>query len=106
MSDIKSDLKRIEEVLASKSSFGNFSVMNEPEFKTLECMFRQASETLAKYQFVCKKIEASVEFYRARLNAMIEGEKIDDSFVEACDEQIAVFWNKLKGGVDNVFKDN
>lgn len=99
MSDIKKDLAEINDTLNSESPLGRFSRMKEPEFETLSCMWKMAQERLARYQYVCMQISAQAEFYKAQMNAMASGTKLDKSMVESIEEKIAVFEEQLKKGV-------
>lgn len=99
MSTLKEDVKKVEELLNSKSPLGFFTKQQEPEYEILKLAVENSGRDLAMYQYVTAQKQAIHNFNTLKLQAFVNGEEFDKKALEDIDEKIAIFEENLRRGV-------
>uniref|UniRef100_A0AAU8AX97 Uncharacterized protein n=1 Tax=Dulem virus 94 TaxID=3145805 RepID=A0AAU8AX97_9VIRU len=98
MSSLKEDVIEIEGILDKISDCATFDDCKDPVFLTEKCLYEQASERLARQQFVCMQMEKVCQFHFAKMIALVKGVKLPEPDLAAIDEKIAVFEERMRKG--------
>lgn len=102
MSDLKKEVKEIEELMNKPAPGKMYARKDEPLYQVLRCAVEQSGHELANYQYVTLQKQAIHEFNVMKLNMFMNGINVENnSKLEAIEERIAIFEEKLKKGVKN-----
>ena len=98
MSDLKSEVKQIEEYLNDNVPFTYYKRYDEPEFQVLKTGAEMAGRMLARYELVVARLKAISQYRELQVQAFMRGIRIPDESAKKIEELIADFITKLKKG--------
>lgn len=99
MSDLQTEVKQLEEFLSQKSSFGNFSRYDLPEYEMLRAGAEQAGLMLARYEYIVARLKAICAYRELQVKSFVQGVRIPEASTESIEAAIADFLTDLHKGV-------